>query len=213
LASKILFVMLIIQLLVPLSLVQAEEEELPIITIEFVEGNVIDLDKGEQLIRANILIKYYNPQDGYHFMKITRLSDGEVIKESEFQPRYIDDYHFGTQISHYLEPSLEDEQLVGDYELKIYSEFGKGMATEHFSIIKSHNAQLNLLANKTAALVEQEPQKEAIESDTFESESRIPSWVHDIFVWYAEQTITEKELLSALEYLISQGIIKIDHEI
>jgi len=39
---------------------------------------------------------------------------------------------------------------------------------------------------------------------------KIPSWVHDIFVWYAEESISENELLASLEYLISQGIINVD---
>ena len=40
--------------------------------------------------------------------------------------------------------------------------------------------------------------------------AKIPSWVHDIFVWYAEESISEDELLTSLEYLISQGIIDVD---
>jgi len=39
---------------------------------------------------------------------------------------------------------------------------------------------------------------------------KIPSWVHDIFVWYADETISENELLAALEYLISQGTINVN---
>jgi len=41
-------------------------------------------------------------------------------------------------------------------------------------------------------------------------ESRIPSWVHDIFVWYADETISESELLTAIEYLITEGAIIIN---
>jgi len=40
--------------------------------------------------------------------------------------------------------------------------------------------------------------------------AKIPSWVHDIFVWYAEESISENELLAALEYLISQGTINVN---
>jgi len=41
-------------------------------------------------------------------------------------------------------------------------------------------------------------------------ESKIPSWVHDIFVWYADETISENELLTAIEYLITEGAIIIN---
>ncbi|MCH8084910.1 MAG: hypothetical protein IIC15_00570 [Thaumarchaeota archaeon] len=42
--------------------------------------------------------------------------------------------------------------------------------------------------------------------------TKIPSWVHDVFVWYADDPpkISENELLTALEYLISEGILNVD---
>jgi len=49
-------------------------EELPIITIDFITGNVIDLDKSPQMIRADIQIQNYDPQDGYHFMQVIRFT-------------------------------------------------------------------------------------------------------------------------------------------
>ena len=41
---------------------------------------------------------------------------------------------------------------------------------------------------------------------------KIPSWVHDLFVWYADDPpqISENDLLAALEYLISEGILNVD---
>ena len=42
------------------------------------------------MIRAEIEIENYNPQDGYHFMQITRLSDGEIIKDTEIIPKAIE---------------------------------------------------------------------------------------------------------------------------
>ena len=38
-------------------------------------------------------------------------------------------------------------------------------------------------------------------------ESKIPDWVRNVFVWYAEDTISEKELLQALQFLINEKII------
>lgn len=93
-------------MLIPIGAVFTDEE-LPVISINFVSGDVIDLDENPQMIRAEIEIKNYDPHDGYHFMEIIRSSD------------------------------------------------------------------------------------------------------HDIFVWYANEAISETELLSALEYLISQGTIDV----
>ena len=41
-------------------------------------------------------------------------------------------------------------------------------------------------------------------------ESKIPEWVRNVFVWYAEDSISENELLQALQYLINQNIIQVE---
>ena len=41
-------------------------------------------------------------------------------------------------------------------------------------------------------------------------ESKIPDWVRNVFVWYAEDSISEKELLQALQYLINKNIIQVE---
>ena len=41
------------------------------------------------------------------------------------------------------------------------------------------------------------------------SNEKIPEWVKNIFVWYAEDKVTESELLDAIEFLIEQGIIQV----
>ena len=196
------------------------DELLPIITVDFVTGNVIDLDESPQMIRVDVQIENYNPQDGYHFMQVTRVSDGEIIKDTEIIPKVIvgsaDDNLFGTQISHYVEPGADEQTLIGDYTLRIYSEYGVSENVSTFSIIKS---SLPLTTQNTieelVTLEEEFEPEESVESqieNLEESESQIPSWVHDIFVWYANETISENELLAALEYLISQGTIKINSD-
>ncbi|MHA7648101.1 hypothetical protein [Nitrosopumilus sp. S4] len=201
-------------MLLQISLVYAEED-LPIITIDFVSGNVIDLDKDSTMIRANIQIENYNPQDGYHFMQIIRLSDGEIIKDTEILPKVIEDDLFGVQILHYLDPDQNEEEILGDYGFRIYSEYGISETVSTFSIIKSSMP----LAVTQNTIEELEIPEEIVEPENIEeleilemSESKIPSWVHDIFIWYAEKTITENELLTALEYLISQGILDVNSD-
>ncbi len=189
------------------------EEEIPIITIDFISGNIIDLDDGPQMVRASVEIQNYNPQDGYHFMQVIRLNDGEIIKDSEIFPRNITNELFGVQVSHYLVPDENEEELLGDYELRIYSEFGSSEADETFSIVKSSSTTSNTIQELVTPEEELDTLEynEDSEIEIFEqSESKIPSWVHDIFVWYADKTITENELLSALEYLIAQGILDVN---
>ena len=40
-------------------------------------------------------------------------------------------------------------------------------------------------------------------------ENKIPGWIKNIFVWYAEDKVSEEELLGAIEFLASEGIIRI----
>lgn len=48
-----------------------------------------------------------------------------------------------------------------------------------------------------------------IDTAPAEEESKIPEWVRNIFVWYAEKKIGEDELIGALQFLIKEGIIRI----
>ena len=190
-------------------------EELPIITIDFISGNVIDLDKSPQMIRAEVQIQNYDPQHGYHFMQVIRLSNGEIIKDTEIFPIIIDDDLWRVQILHYIEPDANEEQLIGDYGLRIYSEYGPSEKLETFSIIKS-SMPITIIPNTVEELVtsnstsDVEDIEELEIENSVQPESKIPSWVHDIFVWYADEIISENELLTALEYLIAQEIIVVN---
>ena len=191
------------------------DEELPIINIELIDGNIIDLDQGTQFFRANIDIENYDPRDGYHYMKVTRLSDNEIIKNTEILPKQMDEDLWQVQILHYIDTTLPNDELLGDYELEIYSEFGLVSSGTKISIIKSSIPQISTNSTDTVLAVTSEPEEitesaESTEVELIEEESEIPDWIRDIFVWYAEGTITETDLLSALQYLINQGIIDVD---
>ena len=185
------------------------EDELPIISVELVDGNIIDLDAGSQFVRANVDIEFYNPQDGYHFMKVTRISDGEIIAESEIQPKKGPDNIYSAQIMHYIDTTQIDDELLGDYELEISSEFGLVSAGTQFSIIRSSLPQIVTNSTNEVLEITSNEIEEELEIETIEEKSLIPDWIRNIFVWYAEGTITETDLLSALEFLIGEGIIDV----
>ena len=201
---KLLFVLFSVVILFQTHQVYADDEELPPITIDFVTGDVIDLNETPQLIRADVKIENFDSQV-YYSMQVIRISDREVLKESLIYPRVIEDNLYGVQISHYIEPGANEEDLIGDYVLRIYSKISPESGSEFvfdeaympFSIVKPS--------------IPITTQNAAEESDVEnQMESKIPSWVHNIFVWYAEETISEDELLTALEYLISQDIINVN---
>jgi len=198
------------------------DEELPVITIDFISGNVIDLDESPQMIRADVLIQNYNPQDGYTYMEVTRVSDGEIIKDTEILPKAIageEDNLFKVQILHYIEPGVNVTNMIGDYTLRIYSEYGSIESVSTFSIIKS-SMPLTVTQNTVEELVILEEELDMVDEseeseieDLVQPKSKIPSWIHEIFVMYAEdKTISENELLTALEYLINQGIINVNSD-
>ncbi len=51
---------------------------------------------------------------------------------------------------------------------------------------------------------------EGTETVTEESTQKIPSWVREIFIWYAAEQITESDLLVAIQFLVQQGIIELE---
>ena len=51
---------------------------------------------------------------------------------------------------------------------------------------------------------------EGTETVTEESIQKIPSWVRQIFIWYAAEQIAESDLLGAIQFLVQQGIIELE---
>ena len=47
------------------------------------------------------------------------------------------------------------------------------------------------------------------QSEPNNSTSKIPDWVKNIFVWYSQDQVSEDELLNAIKYLITEGILVI----
>jgi len=211
LISKIIFMVFAVGFLLPINYIHAEEESAEIF-IDFLTGDIVDLDAGAKMIRADITITNYNPQDGYTFMKVTKLSDLSIIKESEILPNYLNDTAWTVQILHYLDPSAIEDNLLGDYELSVYSEFGNAETIAPFSIIKGSLTPIPIIPQSSGVLelTSEEESEEELELEEV-IESKIPAWIHDIFVWYAEGTISEDDLLSALKFLVESDIIVLDN--
>lgn len=130
-------------MLIPIGTVFADEE-LPIISINLVSGDVINLDDNPQMIRADIEIENYNPQDGYHFMQIIRLSDGKIIKDTEIMPKVIDASLFGVQVLHYLEQVEDESELIGNYGLEFILNMAQVKPFQHFQLSNQVYAYCNL---------------------------------------------------------------------
>lgn len=46
-------------------------------------------------------------------------------------------------------------------------------------------------------------------ADGVTDKPRLPEWIRNIFVWYGEERISEDDLLSALQFLLDNGILRI----
>ena len=51
--------------------------------------------------------------------------------------------------------------------------------------------------------------KDITQNSSVNQTSKIPSWVKNIFVWYGQDKISEDELLTAIEFLVNDKLIKI----
>jgi len=61
-----------------------------------------------------------------------------------------------------------------------------------------------LVVTKSAAITE------GSEVVTQEIIQKVPSWVKNIFIWYASEQISEDELLNAIKFLVNQEIINLN---
>jgi len=51
--------------------------------------------------------------------------------------------------------------------------------------------------------------KSIAQNSSINQTPKIPSWAKNIFVWYGQDKISEDELLSAIEFLVNDGLIRI----
>jgi len=218
-------IFLVLGLLTP---VFAAEDETQV-TINFITETTMEYDSSDRLIRANVEILNYNPQDGYYFMKITNLDTEEILKNTEIMPKYQGNEIWGVQMAYLVPDQIEKDEIVGDYLIQVYSEFGTAVDSEIFSVVDSStNNNLTLeQSNELVPLVEESSELETettisqesendplpvqeLETQTsIPSESTLPSWVRNIFIWYAEDTISESELIRSIEFLVNEGYIQI----
>ncbi len=197
--------------------------ELTEISISLVGNEVVDIDSSNKLVRAQIQIENYDPQDGYYFMRVVNLSTGQIFKESEFIPRYIGEQNWGTQIA-YMIPDDTSDQIVGNYEIQVYSEFGSSESSVNFSVVSKDAPLWSLNPTNSTGLTGTTGFTGTTGTtgttgitgtqinNALEEQSRLPEWVRNVFLWYGEEKISEGNLLAAIEFLIKQKIIHVNLE-
>jgi len=172
-------------------------EDHTIISIKIIGEPEIYLDSGSKMIRADVEIKNYNPSHGYYFMRIS--NSDKIITETEIFPAPRGNDRWGVQIGYMVTSETPDT-----FKILIFSEFGKPKKTATFSVLE------------TKPIVQQAVKTEADESEPVpepevneELKQKLPDWVRNIFIWYAEGQIDEEELIGALQFLIKEEIIEV----
>jgi len=176
------------------------EEDSTIISVKIIGEPEIYLDLNNKMIRAEVEIENYTPSDGYYFMRISNSSG--IIKETEIYPNDKGNDLWGTQIGYLVTSEVPDT-----FTILIYSEFGTASATETISLLETKS----IVQQAVKEVDESTPELELmVESEVIEEpKQKLPDWVRNIFIWYAEGQIGEDELIGALQFLINEGIIEV----
>jgi len=189
-----------------------------VITVQMNGPSTFYLDSTNQIIRAIVEIQNYSPSDGIYFMKVTHLTTQKVMRDFDIYPKPSGNDLWSVQIAYpFLESDLKigDQAFLGEFEIHIRTEFGFQTASTKFSIFESQDESEPVSEVKPQVEPETQTQIDppSLETDvgpSNEPTQKIPEWVRTVFVWYAQEQVSEVELLNAIKYLVQQDIIKID---
>jgi len=175
-------------------------DEDTIISIIIIGESEFYLDSDNKMVRAKVVIENFDPGDGYYFMRVSD-SSGNVVKETEILPKNKGNEIWGTEFAHII-----TNEVPETFQILIYTEFGTATVTETISLLETKPIVQQAVkeeAQETESVPEPEP--EVIEEPT----QKLPDWVRNIFIWYAEEQISEDELIGALQFLIQEEIIQV----
>jgi len=215
--------------------VDAAEEPTRIL-VSIVGDPIIDLDSTNRLMRASVEVMNYNPAaTGAYYMQLIQSSTGKILSEKEILVTPRDNDLWGTHIAGMLDEEKINQNgkpVLGNYEIKVITEYGSYTGSASFQIIKSSESKPppSTTIQKSSELVEDDTTSTETETEIeteieIESEqdtivepqiisngavpSIIPDWIKNIALWYGQGNVTEDEFINAIKFLINQGIIEV----
>ncbi len=213
---------------------QSESTE-SLITVQMNGPSTFYLDVPSQIIRATVEYQDYHPSDGFSFMKVTHLPTNIVLKDFEIYPKPSGNDMWAVQIAYpILESDIKigSQALLGEYEIHIRSEYGSQTGSTKFSILESQDDSETIPETEPSTEVKpveelneskddvettkqnqtqiDPPSLELDEGPSDQSSQKIPDWVKRTMGWYAEGLISEDEMIAAIQFLVREGIIKLD---
>ncbi|MEE9535531.1 MAG: hypothetical protein V3V58_03205, partial [Nitrosopumilaceae archaeon] len=168
---------------------------------------VIDLDSTNRLMRANVVVTNYNPAGtGIFFMQLIQSSTGKILSEKEILITPRDNDLWGAQIAGMLDEdkiNKNGKPVLGNYEIKVITEYGSYTGSASFKIIKSSESKPapSTTVQKSSELVEEETTSTEIETET-EIESEIETETET-----ETKTETESETESEQDTIVEPQII------
>jgi len=196
------------------------------IVVSIIGNSEINLDSSNRLIRAYVDIDNFDPSDGRYTMRIIQSLTDKIIEEHEIVIREKSNGEAGADVAYLIDDDVITTNgtiIQGDYKIEVFSQKGNSIASTTFTIIKPSEYGIQSIkesldsestdesAEKINDLNDSQANENSLQINTdLENTPKIPDWVKNIFVLYSEGSITENELLSALKFLIEQGIIEIN---
>jgi len=196
------------------------------IVVSIIGNSEINLDSSNRLIRAYVDIENFDPSDGRYMMRIIQSLTDKILIENEIIIREKSNGEAGSDIAYLIDDDVITTNgtiIQGEYKIEVLSEEGTSIGSTTFTIIKPseygiqsikeslESESTNESSEEINALNDSQANENSLQINTdLETTPKIPSWIKNIFILYSEGSITENELLSALKFLIEQGIIEIN---
>jgi hypothetical protein len=197
------------------------------ITVSIIGDDEINLDSPNRLVRAYVDIVNFDPSDGRYMMRVIQSLTDKIISENEIIIREKSNGEAGSDIAYLIADDViqaNGTTILGDYKIEVFSQKGDSIASTTFTLIKPSEYGIKSVTNNLES--KESISESSVElNDTANNESdesslqtnselenvpKIPAWVKSIFSLYSDGSITENELLGALEFLIEQGILKVN---
>ena len=183
----------------------------PVITVQMTGPSTFYLDSPTNIIRASVEIQNYTPSDGRYYMGIIHLPTQKILKVSEIYPKASkNDLHSVAIAYPILESNIKfiGQEFFGEFEILIKTEFGLQTASTKFSIFESRKSELDAVTDSQSQIYPPSLELDAGPSD--ETIQKIPDWIKNTMQWYLDGLISEDEMISAIQFLVNEGIIKLD---
>jgi len=185
-----------------------------VVTVQMDGPSTFYSSEPNQIIRATVEIQNYTPSDGIYFLKITHLPTQIIIKDSELFPRPAANELWVAQIAFpFLESDIKfgDQTLFGEFEIHVRAEFASQTASTKFSIFEYRYGPESTPEPEPESQTQIDPPSLELDAGpSDQSTQKIPEWVRNIFIWYAEDQVSEDELLNAIQYLVQQEVITLE---